>query len=214
MKSTFWRPPARPCARRQPRCPRMCFLMDAVTNLGLHGMEVPIIKGDATSYAIAAASIVAKVTTGPADGGPGSPLSPVRLCHDTRGTARRSIWRPCGNMVPLPEHRRSFSEKAPAQCHESRTPWAARGEAEWRKPTCSALRECARSPGATAAGTGSWTWSWRTANEVVFVEVKASAPRRRRGRHVPCDPGQAKANHPCGVRVFAGKGMDGASRAF
>ena len=38
------------------------FLIDAVQHLGLSGMEVPIIKGDATSYAIAAASIVAKVT--------------------------------------------------------------------------------------------------------------------------------------------------------
>lgn len=37
------------------------YLIDAVENLGLSGVEVPIIKGDATSYAIAAASIVAKV---------------------------------------------------------------------------------------------------------------------------------------------------------
>lgn len=42
--------------------PADIFLIDAVTGLGLHGCEVPIIKGDATSYAIAAASIVAKVT--------------------------------------------------------------------------------------------------------------------------------------------------------
>ena len=33
-----------------------------MTKLGLNGREVPIIKGDASSYAIAAASIVAKVT--------------------------------------------------------------------------------------------------------------------------------------------------------
>lgn len=38
------------------------FLIDAVAELGLNGREIPIIKGDATSYAIAAASIVAKVT--------------------------------------------------------------------------------------------------------------------------------------------------------
>lgn len=38
------------------------FLIDAVTGLGLKGTEVPIIKGDANSYSIAAASIVAKVT--------------------------------------------------------------------------------------------------------------------------------------------------------
>jgi len=42
--------------------PADLFLIDAVTKLGLKGKEVPIIKGDATSYAIAAASIVAKVT--------------------------------------------------------------------------------------------------------------------------------------------------------
>jgi len=42
--------------------PAQVFLIDAVTGLGLSGREVPIVKGDATSYAIAAASIVAKVT--------------------------------------------------------------------------------------------------------------------------------------------------------
>lgn len=42
--------------------PADIFLIDAVTGLDLNGREVPIIKGDATSYAIAAASIVAKVT--------------------------------------------------------------------------------------------------------------------------------------------------------
>ena len=42
--------------------PADVFLIDAVTKLGLKGIEVPLIKGDATSYSIAAASIVAKVT--------------------------------------------------------------------------------------------------------------------------------------------------------
>lgn len=42
--------------------PADLFLIDAVTKLGLKGKEIPLIKGDATSYAIAAASIVAKVT--------------------------------------------------------------------------------------------------------------------------------------------------------
>ena len=42
--------------------PADIFLVDAVTKLGLKGKEIPIIKGDATSYSIAAASIVAKVT--------------------------------------------------------------------------------------------------------------------------------------------------------
>ena len=44
------------------KVPADCFLIDAVTNLGLNGKEIPIIKGDATSYCIAAASIIAKVT--------------------------------------------------------------------------------------------------------------------------------------------------------
>ncbi len=42
--------------------PADVFLIDAVADLGLQGTEVSIIHGDATSYAIAAASIVAKVT--------------------------------------------------------------------------------------------------------------------------------------------------------
>jgi len=42
--------------------PADIYLIDAVTKLGLNGKEIPLIKGDASSYAIAAASIVAKVT--------------------------------------------------------------------------------------------------------------------------------------------------------
>ena len=42
--------------------PADVFLIDAVTGLGLNGREIPVIKGDAASYSIAAASIVAKVT--------------------------------------------------------------------------------------------------------------------------------------------------------
>ena len=42
--------------------PADCFLIDAVTDLGLTGKEISIIKGDASSYSIAAASIIAKVT--------------------------------------------------------------------------------------------------------------------------------------------------------
>ena len=44
------------------KAPADIFLIDAVSGLGLRGMEVPIIKGDAQSYSIAAASIIAKVT--------------------------------------------------------------------------------------------------------------------------------------------------------
>ena len=42
--------------------PADVFLIDAVTKLGLNGQEISVIKGDASSYSIAAASIVAKVT--------------------------------------------------------------------------------------------------------------------------------------------------------
>lgn len=38
------------------------FLVDAVTRVGLQGEERPIVSGDAVSYSIAAASIIAKVT--------------------------------------------------------------------------------------------------------------------------------------------------------
>lgn len=42
--------------------PADIFLIDAVKGLGLRGQEISMIRGDAVSYAIAAASIVAKVT--------------------------------------------------------------------------------------------------------------------------------------------------------
>ncbi len=42
--------------------PAELFLIDAVRNVGLKGEERPIIHGDALSYSIAAASILAKVT--------------------------------------------------------------------------------------------------------------------------------------------------------
>ena len=42
--------------------PADVFLIDAVTDLRLNGREIAVIKGDASSYTIAAASIVAKVT--------------------------------------------------------------------------------------------------------------------------------------------------------
>ena len=38
------------------------FLVDAVRDVGLQGRELPMVGGDATSYSIAAASIIAKVT--------------------------------------------------------------------------------------------------------------------------------------------------------
>ena len=43
-------------------CPADLFLIDAVKAVGLPGKERPIVHGDALSYSIAAASILAKVT--------------------------------------------------------------------------------------------------------------------------------------------------------
>ena len=48
--------------RAAEKVPAQVFLIDAVTKVGLNGTEKPIIHGDAVSYAIAAASILAKVT--------------------------------------------------------------------------------------------------------------------------------------------------------
>ena len=42
-------------------CPAQVYLIDAVRAVGLRGRELPIIRGDALSYSIAAASILAKV---------------------------------------------------------------------------------------------------------------------------------------------------------
>ena len=48
--------------RAAEKVPAEVFLIDAVKHVGLKGAERPIIHGDAVSYAIAAASILAKVT--------------------------------------------------------------------------------------------------------------------------------------------------------
>ncbi len=87
--------------------PAEVFLIDAVKNLGLKGLEVPMIKGDATSYNIAAASIVAKVTR-----------DRQMLALDARypdyGIARNKGYGTpehidtLRRLGPCPEHRRSF----------------------------------------------------------------------------------------------------------
>lgn len=90
--------------------PADVFLVDAVTNLGLQGMEVPIIKGDATSYAIAAASIVAKVTRD-------RQMVELDRCYPQYGFARHKGYGTAEHLAalrefgPLPEHRRSFLKK-------------------------------------------------------------------------------------------------------
>ena len=87
--------------------PADVFLIDAVTNLGLHGREVPIIKGDATSYAIAAASIVAKVTRD-------RQLIELDKLYPQYGFARNKGYGTAEHIAalkaygPCPAHRRSF----------------------------------------------------------------------------------------------------------
>ena len=83
------------------------WLIDAVKGLGLPGREVPIIKGDASSYAIAAASILAKVTRD-------------RLLRDlderypgygflrNKGYGTAEHIAALRELGPCPEHRRSF----------------------------------------------------------------------------------------------------------
>lgn len=88
-------------------CGAAVYLIDAMEKLGLDGEEVAIIKGDATSYSIAAASVVAKVLRD----------REMRKLHETYpmydfaankgyGTARHiEALRAFG---PCPLHRRSF----------------------------------------------------------------------------------------------------------
>lgn len=87
--------------------PADVFLIDAVTGLGLNGREVPIIKGDATSYAIAAASIVAKVTRD-------RQLIELDALYPQYGFARNKGYGTPEHIAalkeygPCPAHRRSF----------------------------------------------------------------------------------------------------------
>ncbi len=87
--------------------PADVFLIDAVTGLGLQGQEVPIIKGDATSYAIAAASIVAKVTRD-------RQLTELDALYPEYGFARNKGYgtaehiKALKEIGPCPAHRRTF----------------------------------------------------------------------------------------------------------
>ena len=89
-------------------------LIDAVTGLGLNGREVPIIKGDATSYAIAAASIVAKVTRD-------RQLIELDKQYPEYGFARNKGYGTAEHIAalktlgPCPAHRRSFIRNF---CHD------------------------------------------------------------------------------------------------
>ena len=94
--------------------PADIFLIDAVTGLGLNGQEVPIIKGDATSYAIAAASIVAKVTRD-------RQMIEMDAQYPEYGFARNKGYGTAEHIAalkeigPCPVHRRSFIRNF---CHE------------------------------------------------------------------------------------------------
>lgn len=87
--------------------PAELFLIDAVRDLGLNGREIPIIKGDATSYAIAAASIVAKVTRD-------RQMAELDKLYPEYGFARNKGYGTAEHIEalrrlgPCPEHRRSF----------------------------------------------------------------------------------------------------------
>ena len=95
--------------------PADIFLIDAVTGLGLNGQEVPLIKGDATSYAIAAASIVAKVTRD-------RQMQELDKLYPQYGFARNKGYGTAEHVAalkeygPCPAHRRTFIRNI---CHET-----------------------------------------------------------------------------------------------
>ena len=95
--------------------PADIFLIDAVTGLRLNGQEVPIIKGDATSYAIAAASIVAKVTRD-------RQMQELDKLYPQYGFARNKGYGTAEHVAalkeygPCPAHRRTFIRNI---CHET-----------------------------------------------------------------------------------------------
>ena len=87
--------------------PADTFLIDAVSGLGLKGKEVSIIKGDACSYNIAAASIVAKVVRD-------RQMRDLDAMYPQYGFARnkgygtREHIEALRQYGPCPEHRKSF----------------------------------------------------------------------------------------------------------
>lgn len=89
------------------KVPADIFLIDAVTNLGLKGKEIPLIKGDATSYSIAAASIVAKVTRD-RQMAEANRLYPEYGFARNKGYGTREHIEALKKYGPCPIHRRSF----------------------------------------------------------------------------------------------------------
>ncbi len=90
--------------------PAQIFLIDAVKGLELDGMEIPMIKGDATSYAIAASSIVAKVTRD-------RQMAELDRLYPAYGFLRHKGYGTPEHVEalrrygPCPEHRRTFLRK-------------------------------------------------------------------------------------------------------
>ena len=86
------------------------YLIDAVKNLGLDAPEIPIIHGDAVSYSIAAASIVAKVTRD-------RELAELDRLYPQYGFARHKGYGTAEHIAairqygPCPAHRMTFIRK-------------------------------------------------------------------------------------------------------
>ena len=87
--------------------PAEIYLIDAVTGLGLKGREIPIIKGDAQSYCIAAASIVAKVVRD-RQMRELDRLYPQYGFAQNKGYGTKQHIEALRKYGPCPEHRRSF----------------------------------------------------------------------------------------------------------
>ena len=87
--------------------PADVFLIDAVTGLGLKGREIPIIKGDAMSYSIAAASIVAKVTRDRQMIEMDRQYPEYGFAHN-KGYGTKEHTEALKRIGPCPVHRRSF----------------------------------------------------------------------------------------------------------
>jgi len=87
--------------------PAEIFLIDAVKNVGLKGEERPLIHGDAVSYSIAAASIIAKVTRDRQMQALDEAYPQYGfLKHKGYGTAQHIAA--LKELGPCPAHRRSF----------------------------------------------------------------------------------------------------------
>ena len=90
--------PARhaPCAGRPRAAARTCSSWTALSVPGIAHPQLAIVKGDALSVSIAAASIVAKVARDAHDAGVGTSDAPATGWRTTWATPARITARPCG----------------------------------------------------------------------------------------------------------------------